>query len=133
MADNLIMVFPYCLDTRPPPQLTMILFSCAGTTENHTGDEQQRGREKLATSLSLPKNRSTGNLNLVSARESPKQDRSRVRMSLDASAAAAVAADLEAITRCVEWNHVSLSPGVAADLSPFRFPLTTLPTPGPPS
>ncbi|RSM10276.1 hypothetical protein CEP52_003686 [Fusarium oligoseptatum] len=68
-------------------------------TENHTGDDQQRGREKLATSLSLPKNRSTGNLNLVSTRESPKQDRSRVRMSLDASAAAAVAADLEAITR----------------------------------
>ncbi|KAL6356317.1 hypothetical protein LRP88_09912 [Fusarium phalaenopsidis] len=66
--------------------------------ENHTGDGHQRGREKLAASLSLPKNRSTGNL--VSASESsPKQDRSRVRMSLDASAAAAVAADLEAITR----------------------------------
>ncbi|EEU46069.1 uncharacterized protein NECHADRAFT_92813 [Fusarium vanettenii 77-13-4] len=67
-------------------------------TDNHTGDDHQRGREKLATSLSLPKNRSTGNL--VSASESsPKQDRSRVRMSLDASAAAAAAADLEAITR----------------------------------
>ncbi|KAJ4310855.1 serine/threonine protein kinase [Fusarium piperis] len=86
-------------------------------TENHTGDDQQRGRGKLVASLSLPKNRSTGNL--VSSSESPKQDRSRVRMSLDASAAAAAAADLEAITRCVEWNHVSLSPGVAADLSPF--------------
>ncbi|KAI1030827.1 hypothetical protein LB503_012323 [Fusarium chuoi] len=47
--------------------------------------------------LSLPKNRSTGNL--AAARNLSTQDRSRARMSLDASAAAAAAADLEAIAR----------------------------------
>ncbi|KAF5677895.1 camk camkl pask kinase [Fusarium heterosporum] len=47
--------------------------------------------------LSLPKNRSTGNLAAV--RNSTGQDRSRARMSLDATAAAAAAADLEAIAR----------------------------------
>ncbi|KAL4726472.1 serine/threonine protein kinase [Fusarium chlamydosporum] len=64
--------------------------------ENHTG-EDERGREKLPMALSLPKNRSTGNL--AAARNSSTQDRSRARMSLDASAAAAAAADLEAIAR----------------------------------
>ncbi|EXM08480.1 CAMK/CAMKL/PASK protein kinase [Fusarium odoratissimum NRRL 54006] len=64
--------------------------------ENHTRDEE-RGREKLPMPLSLPKNRSTGNL--AAARNSSTQDRSRARMSLDASAAAAAAADLEAIAR----------------------------------
>ncbi|WXC62447.1 hypothetical protein SNK03_008292 [Fusarium graminearum] len=64
--------------------------------ENHTG-EDQRGREKFPMALSLPKNRSTGNL--AAARNSSTQDRSRARMSLDASAAAAAAADLEAIAR----------------------------------
>ncbi|KAM5379570.1 hypothetical protein ACJZ2D_003918 [Fusarium nematophilum] len=64
--------------------------------ENHTGDDE-RGREKLTAPLSLPKNRSTGNL--ASTNEPQKSDRSRVRMSLDATAAAAAAADLEALTR----------------------------------
>ncbi|KAH6998536.1 hypothetical protein BKA56DRAFT_639324 [Ilyonectria sp. MPI-CAGE-AT-0026] len=62
--------------------------------ENHTGDDD-RGRGRLGTQLSLPKNRSTGNL--ASAAE--PTDRRRYRMSLDANAAASVAADLELITR----------------------------------
>jgi hypothetical protein len=81
--------------------------------ENHTG-EDQRGREKFPMALSLPKNRSTGNL--AAARNSSTQDRSRARMSLDASAAAAAAADLEAIARYVERDHASLNAEVASNL-----------------
>ncbi|KAF7551571.1 hypothetical protein G7Z17_g4921 [Cylindrodendrum hubeiense] len=62
--------------------------------ENHTGDDD-RGRGRLGTQLSLPKNRSTGNLASVAE----PADRKRYRMSLDATAAASVAADLESITR----------------------------------
>ncbi|KAK7422880.1 serine/threonine protein kinase [Neonectria magnoliae] len=63
--------------------------------ENHTGDDD-RGRRRLEPQLSLPKNRSTGNL-ASTVTEPP--DRSRYRMSLDATAAASIAADLESITR----------------------------------
>ncbi|KAH7162593.1 hypothetical protein B0J13DRAFT_580182 [Dactylonectria estremocensis] len=62
--------------------------------ENHTGEED-RGRGRLGTQLSLPKNRSTGNLASVVE----PTDRRRYRMSLDATAAASIAADLELITR----------------------------------
>ncbi|KAF4124209.1 protein-serine/threonine kinase [Geosmithia morbida] len=59
------------------------------------GDEETRGRAKLAIHpLSLPKNRSTGNLH-VSADES---NRSRYRMSFDATSASS-SADHEALTR----------------------------------
>jgi hypothetical protein len=89
--------------------------------ENRTGDDE-RGREKFPMALSLPKNRSTGNL--AAARNSSTTDRSRARMSLDASAAAAAAADLEAIARYVKRDHASLNPEVASNLC-WRLLTTT--------
>ncbi|KAF7563785.1 hypothetical protein G7046_g322 [Stylonectria norvegica] len=62
---------------------------------DYAGDDD-RGRGKLAPPLSLPKNRSTGNL----ARSAESRNRGRYRMSLDAATvAAAAAADQESITR----------------------------------
>ena len=69
--------------------------SLAGAGNISEGEEQQRGRGKLLQPLSLPKNRSTGNLS--TSADTP--DRSRVRMSFDASSPAAV--DHDSLTRFV--------------------------------
>ncbi|KAI6785794.1 Serine/threonine-protein kinase ppk6 [Emericellopsis cladophorae] len=50
---------------------------------DNTSEGEERGRGKLLQPLSLPKNRSTGNLPI----SADPSDRSRLRMSLDASAA----------------------------------------------
>ncbi|KAI5465739.1 hypothetical protein BGZ63DRAFT_420286 [Mariannaea sp. PMI_226] len=70
--------------------------------ENHMG-EDDRGRGKLEPQLSIPKNRSTGNLASTIEPAEPA-GRSRYRMSLDASTAASVAADLESLTRTPTMN-----------------------------
>lgn len=62
------------------------------------GDDH-RGRGRLEPQFSLPKNRSTGNLASTVERVEEPSGRNRYRMSLDATAAASVAADLESITR----------------------------------
>ncbi|KAJ6789240.1 hypothetical protein PWT90_05084 [Aphanocladium album] len=62
-----------------------------GANSNH--DDGERGRGKLLTPLTLPKNRSTGNLAL-----SADLDRSRYRMSFEGSSSAA-AADHDLMTR----------------------------------
>ncbi len=68
---------------------------------NSTNDDGERGRGKLLTPLTLPKNRSTGNLAL-----SADPDRSRFRMSFEGSSSAA--ADHDLMTRSVILPFFSL-------------------------
>lgn len=67
-------------------------------TGSNTGDDE-RGRGKVLQPLSLPKNRSTGNLALLTE---PTVDRSRYRLSFEGSSVAGL--DFESMTR---WVHAS--------------------------
>ncbi|KAH6654126.1 hypothetical protein BKA67DRAFT_592401 [Truncatella angustata] len=62
----------------------------------HDGEPQRgRGRSKLSPTLQIPKNRSTGNLAVVSEAATPEHSRSRVRFSFDAGSGV----DFDSITR----------------------------------
>ncbi|ATY60890.1 serine threonine kinase [Cordyceps militaris] len=82
--------------TRSPPRAqTMIADSSLAGANSSNNDDGERGRGKLLTPLSLPKNRSTSNLAL-----SADPDRARFRMSFEgSSSAAAAAADHDLMTR----------------------------------
>ncbi|PHH86847.1 hypothetical protein CDD83_9678 [Cordyceps sp. RAO-2017] len=73
-------------------------------------DQDDRGRGKLASPLTLPKNRSTGNLALPLAPDAVP-DRSRYRVSLEASSAAVV--DYEAISRSAHMPDHEHGPGLS--------------------
>lgn len=76
---------------QPEPHAVANSRALADTDRHAEGEE--RGRGKLLQPLSLPKNRSTGNL----AVSSDLIDRSRIRMSFDASSASPL--DLDSATR----------------------------------
>ncbi|POR34034.1 Serine/threonine-protein kinase ppk6 [Tolypocladium paradoxum] len=76
--------------------------------DNCTG-EDERGRGKLVAPLSLPKNRSTGNLALSA--DATTADRSRYRMSFEAPSTAAI--DYDALTRSAHMSDHEHGPGLS--------------------
>lgn len=82
---------------RDQPQITSladcVIFQCVGTDDNT--EEGDRGRGKLVPPLSLPKNRSTGNLALSA---DATVDRSRYRMSFEGSSSSTM--EYDALARC---------------------------------
>ncbi|KAK8050556.1 hypothetical protein PG994_012286 [Apiospora phragmitis] len=96
----------------------------------HDGEPQRgRGRNKLSPTLQIPKNRSTGNLAVVTedaeALERQQQEStSRVRFSFDAGSG--LSADYDSVTRC---EYVSIPPSnfviIAAPPSDYPPTLTS--------
>lgn len=76
-----------------PNHADCIIFAAVGTDDN-TG-EDERGRGKLVPPLSLPKNRSTGNLALPT---DATVDRSRYRMSFEGPLSSPM--DYDGLARC---------------------------------
>ena len=68
--------------------LLMLCFLCRIDADDNAADDE-RGRGKLLTPLTLPKNRSTGNLAL-----SADPDRSRFRMSFEGTSSNIIDTDV---------------------------------------
>lgn len=86
----------------------------------HDGEPQRgRGRNKLSPTLQIPKNRSTGNLAVVSedteALDRQQESTSRVRFSFDAGSG--LSADYDSVTRC---ENVPIPPPTSLLLPPLR-------------
>lgn len=69
------------------------------TTLHDADPPRGRGRSKLSPPLQIPKNRSTGNLAVVSEMPEAQKSTSRIRFSFDAGSGANT--DYDSITRCV--------------------------------
>ncbi|KAI1877837.1 uncharacterized protein JN550_000019 [Neoarthrinium moseri] len=108
----------------------------------HDGEPPRgRGRSKLSPALQIPKNRSTGNLAVVSEASEPQQSTSRIRFSLDAGSGAN--ADYDSITRSplvtdhdhglglsglrrIRQNHPIRAPTLPSSAASSRSPSTSL-------
>ncbi|KAK9418042.1 putative Protein kinase domain-containing protein [Seiridium unicorne] len=115
---------------------------CGADTDNSQYDGEPprgRGRSKLSPTLQIPKNRSTGNLAVVSESTTPEHSTSRIRFSFDAGSSV----DYDSITRSslitehdhglglsglrrIRQNHPIRAPTLPSSATSSRSPSTSL-------